>query len=132
VISLLQNYGGIVYINKADRRLPESTNRDTAEILRSTIRECRRFVLFVTTNCKDSKWVPWELRIADGEKGDNPIALFPAANRSDDQQWAQHEYLGLYRRVVWDKMKGWTAPGWFVLDHLQNTGTPLAQWLKGE
>jgi hypothetical protein len=132
VISVLENHGGKVYIDKADSRLPESTNRDTAEILRSTIRECHRFVLFVTTNSKESKWVPWELGIADGEKGHNPIALFPAAKSSDEQQWAQQEYLGLYRRVVWGKLEGWTAPGWFVLDHLQNTGTPLKKWLSGE
>lgn len=131
VISVLENHGGRVYIDKADGRLPESTNRETAETLRSTIKECRRFVLFVTTNSKESKWVPWELGIADGEKGHVPVALFPAANRRDEQQWAQQEYLGLYRRIVWGKMEGWTKDGWFVLDHLQNTGTPLNQWLTG-
>jgi hypothetical protein len=131
VISVLENHGGRVYIDKADSRLPESTNRETAETLRSTIKECPRFVLFVTTNSNDSKWVPWELGIADGEKGHKPVALFPAANRSDEKQWAQQEYLGLYRRIVWGRMKGWTEDGWFVLDHLQNTGTPLRQWLTG-
>jgi hypothetical protein len=72
VISLLENHGGRVYIDKADSRLPDSTNRETAETLRSTISECTRFVLFVTTNSKDSKWVPWELGIADGKKDISP------------------------------------------------------------
>jgi hypothetical protein len=131
VISMLENYVGQVYIDKADSRLPESTNRETAETLRSTISECTRFVLFVTTNSKDSKWVPWELGIADGKKGHQPVALFPAANSKDEKQWAQQEYLGLYSRIVWGRMEGWTEDGWYVLDYLQNTGTPLKKWLTG-
>jgi hypothetical protein len=129
VISMLENYVGQVYIDKADSRLPESTNRETAETLRSTIKECPRFVLFVTTNSKDSKWIPWEIGISDGVKGHMPVVLYPAANRSDEKQWTQQEYLGLHRRIVWGRMKGWTEGGWNFLDHLQNTGTPLKQWL---
>lgn len=107
VISVLENHGGAVYVDKNDERLPESTNRETAEVLKSTIRDCRRFVLFVTTNSKDSRWVPWEIGLADSEKGGSPIALFPTATKSHDQQWAEQEYLGLYRRIVWGKIKGW-------------------------
>lgn len=131
VISVLENHGGHVYVDKSDDRLPESTNRETAEILRSTINGCRRFVVFVTPNSKDSRWIPWELGLADGEKGAYPVALFPTANDSHDQTWAEQEYLGLYRRIVWGTMKGWTKKGWMVHDHIQNTATPLRKWLEG-
>lgn len=131
VISVLENNGGRVYVDKADNRLPESTNRETAEILRTTINACRRFVLFVTTNSKDSRWIPWELGIADGEKGAYPVSLFPTAKNSNEQIWANQEYLGLYRRIVWGKMTGWTKEGWLVLDHVKNTATSLRQWLEG-
>ena len=131
VISVLENNGGKVYIDKADNRLPESTNRETAEILRSTINACRRFVVFVTTKSKDSRWIPWELGIADGEKGVSPVALFPTAEKSYEQTWAEQEYLGLYRRIVWGTMTGWSKKGWMVLDHVKNTATPLRNWLEG-
>ncbi len=78
VISVLEKHGGKVYVDKADQRPPQNPNRETAEILRGIIKACRRFVMFVTPNSKDSKWVPWELGLADGEKGEYPVALFPA------------------------------------------------------
>jgi hypothetical protein len=65
------------------------------------------------------------------KKGHQPVALFPAANSKDEKQWAQQEYLGLYSRIVWGRMEGWTEDGWYVLDYLQNTGTPLKKWLTG-
>ena len=55
VISVLEDHGGKVYVDKADQRLPQNPNRKTAEILRSTIQTCRKFVMFVTTNSKDSR-----------------------------------------------------------------------------
>lgn len=130
VISILQDHGGSVYIDKDDKRLPESTNRETAEILRSTIKACRRFVVFVTTNSKDSCWIPWELGLADGEKGAMPVALFPTAKHDYEQKWAEQEYLGLYHRIVWGKIQGWTKSGWMVQDHVKNTATGLRKWLE--
>lgn len=131
VIAVLEGHGGRVYIDKSDNRLPESPTRETAEILRSTIKSCRRFVVFVTTNSKDSRWVPWELGLADGEKGSYQVALFPAASRSYERAWAEQEYLGLYQRIVWGKIQGWTENSWIVLDHILNTAVPLKKWLKG-
>ena len=129
VISILENHGGRVYVDNDDERLPESTNRETAEILRSTVKGCRRFVSFVTINSKDSRWVPWELGLADGEKGSFPVALFPTADTAYEQTWSEQEYLGLYRRIVWGKMEGWEKPGWMVWDHVKNSATGLRQWL---
>ena len=80
VISILENHGGRVYVDSEDDRLSTTPNRETAEILRGTVKSCRRFVLFVTTNSKDSRWIPWELGLADGEEGQWPVALFPTAD----------------------------------------------------
>ena len=76
-------------------------------------------------------WIPWELGIADGEKGAYPVALFPTANKSNEQRWAEQEYLGLYRRIVWGTMTGWSEKGWMVLNHVKNTATSLRKWLEG-
>jgi len=133
VISVLENYGGRVYVDSEDDRLPRTPNRDTAEILRSSVNSCLRFVLFVTTNSKDSKWIPWELGLADGEKGQRLVALFPTAKNSYEQTWANTEYLGLYQRIVWGKIKDVTKENtWIVLNHENNTAVTLRRWLTGE
>lgn len=132
VISVLQNEGGNVYVDKADQRLPQNPNRETAEILRGTIKTCRRFVMFVTPNSKDSKWVPWELGLADGEKGEYPVALFPAATTKGDQLWAKQEYLQLYSVIVWGKINDVTTkPTWIVWNRAKNTAVTLRRWLNG-
>ena len=131
VISVLKNNGGEVYVDKGDQRLPQNTNRKTAEILRGTIKTCRRFVMFVTPNSKDSRWVPWELGLADGEKGEYPVALFPAATTKGDQFWAEQEYLQLYSVIVWGGIKNVTSePTWIVWNRSKNTADTLRKWLS--
>ena len=132
VISVLEKNGGKVYVDKVDQRLPQNPNRETAEILRGTIKNCRRFVMFVTPNSKDSRWVPWELGLADGEKGEYPIALFPASTTSSDQMWAKQEYLQLYSVIVFGKIKNVTTePTWIVWNRAKNTADTLKKWLSG-
>ena len=131
VITILENNGGRVYIDDEDDRLPNTPNRKTADILRETVRSCFRFVLFVTTNSKESIWIPWELGLADGEKGLWSVALFPTAQESYDQEWSKTEYLGLYQRIVWGKIKNISENNeWIVLNHEENTATKLNRWLK--
>lgn len=128
---VLEGHGARVYIDEIDPEMPPYTTEETANLLKTRIRQTKRFVLLASNNSKESKWVPWELGIADGYKGLAQIALFPAADRSDEQAWASWEYLGLYRRIVWGDMKGREKKLWMVLDEKRNTGTPLSDWLAG-
>ncbi|EOV7450027.1 toll/interleukin-1 receptor domain-containing protein [Vibrio harveyi] len=131
VITLLENHGASVYCDLGDERLPENPTPETAAIIRNQISESRRLILFVTSNSKDSKWVPWELGIGDSSLTANNVALLPAAANSYEQSWARQEYLGLYRHIVWGNMKGEAKPLWMVYDHHSNTATKLSHWLKG-
>ena len=65
VINLLENHGASVYCDLGDNRLPDNPNPETAAILKNQIKVSRKLVVFITTNSKDSKWVPWELGIGD-------------------------------------------------------------------
>lgn len=103
VINLLENHGASVYCDLGDNRLPDNPNPETAAILKNQIKVSRKLVVFVTTNSKDSKWVPWELGIGDESLSTNNVALLPAATYNYEQSWAQQEYLGLYRHIVWGK-----------------------------
>jgi len=129
-IRVLEGHGAAVYVDEIDPEMPPYTNEETAKLLKSRIHQTQRFVLLASDNSKDSRWVPWELGIADGDKGLTSIALFPASDTSHDNSWASWEYLGLYRRIVWGDLQGHQKRVWMVLDEPRNTATELSQWLR--
>lgn len=129
IIGILENHGASVYVDKKDSRLPDKTSEETASILRDTIIECSKFILFVTTNSKESKWIPWELGFSDGNKRSSRTAIFPAAENFYENSWAEQEYLGLYERIVWGNFKD-KDPEWLVFNFRANTALPLRDWLS--
>lgn len=130
VIKILESHGAKVYIDKGDDRLPNPPSVKTAAILKSSIHKCKKMVVFVTTNSKDSKWIPWELGLGDGTKTYDNVALFPSAENSYETTWLSQEYLGLYKRIVWGKINGYDKELWMVYNHHDNTATPLKDWLN--
>ena len=130
VITILENHGGYVYIDKKDPRLPDSVTPETAEILRDTIRQCKKMVVLVSSNTKESRWIPWELGLGDEAKRTWNVALFPIVEKSYETAWTQQEYLGLYRRIIWGTFKGKDKSEWMVHDHRANTADPLGEWLR--
>lgn len=129
IIEVLQDHGGRVYVDNGDARLPQTPSPETAQILRDTLKGCRRLVVFVTTNSKDSRWIPWELGLGDAYHTPESVALFPAAASGGEQLWAELEYLGLYQRIVWGRIKGDTHDHWIVWNHSKNTATALDRWI---
>ena len=130
VIRILNNHGASVYCDLDDGRLPDNPSPETAQFVRNQIDASRRLVVFITKNSKDSKWVPWELGIADSGLGMKNVAIFPAAQSSNEQIWARQEYLGIYRQIVWGRMKGEAKNRWIVLDHRKNIATGLRDWCR--
>lgn len=128
IVELLESHGGAVYVDEKDERLPATPSVETAQLLRASVRQCRKFVLFVTKNSCDSKWIPWELGLGDGENSPANVALFPAAAYAWDQSWAEQEYLGLYQRIMWGSIQQRPAQ-WYVLDHHSLQASPLRNWL---
>jgi hypothetical protein len=130
VVKILKNHGGNPYIDIGDNRLPNPPSVNTAITLKDTIKQCKRFVLFVTTNSKDSKWIPWELGIGDGSKTNNDIAIFPSAEEENNMDWLSQEYLGLYKRIVWGNIEGIEKEVWMVWNHQKNQAIELSKWLN--
>ena len=126
---VLENHGANVYIDEVDPEMPPYTTDETARILKSRIQKTRRFVLLTSKNSRDSRWVPWELGIADGYKSLSHIAIFPSADDPHDMDWAEWEYLGLYHRIVWGRLQGYEGNLWMVWDHKKNIGTELRKWI---
>ncbi len=129
-VQVLENHGAKVYTDKQDPALPPYTSEKTADILRDRIRQANRFVLLASINSKESRWVPWELGIADGTKNINRIAVFPIGEQRNERGWANWEYLGLYERIVFGDLKGYSKPVWMVIDEGKNVATELSKWLR--
>jgi len=129
VIEILENHNGRVYTDIGDDRLPTNTSVETAKILKDTIKILPRMVVFVTTNSKDSKWIPWELGLGDGSKNNYDIAIFPSADNASDTAWLEQEYLGLYQRIVWGKTQGYDSELWMIYNFEKDTALALSDWL---
>jgi hypothetical protein len=129
IIDILEKHGTNVYIDKIDERLPETPNEETGKILKDSINKCHRFILFITRNSKDSNWIPWELGLADGNKGQNNVALFPASDYYYEQNWSEQEYLGIYSKILWGNFQN-SNPEWLVYNHHNNTAQRLREWMQ--
>jgi hypothetical protein len=130
VIRILEGHGGSVYVDKIDSSLPSITSRATADILRGRIKAIKKFVLFATKQSADSKWIPWELGLADGYRSPFNTCIFPGAETAYDTSWSEREYLGIYDRVVWGDLEGHKDQLWMVLNQEANVAIPLTNWLK--
>lgn len=129
VVLILENHGGRVYVDERDTALTGANGYEAATRLRDVVKSCRKFVLFVTERTKDSKWIPWELGLGDGNKNPDNVALFPSAEHVNRQAWSEQEYLGLYHRIIWGNFVD-KCPEWLVLDHRQNSAVSLYDWLR--
>ncbi len=133
VLGFFAGFGATVYVDELDLRLRRPTSPDTARLLRKEISSCPRFVVLVSPNSHESKWIPWELGLADGLKGVAPVALLPIRPQSEsDETWGTQEYLGLYPRVVFGPVKGHVGDIWNVLDPRDDKCWGLKKWLFEE
>lgn len=129
-IRILRNHGARVYVDHYDPLNKTDDCTAIAAHVRSVISACRKFVLFATPQSIDSKWMPWELGLADGVRSHSNAAIFPAADRAFEQDWAQQEYLALYRKIVWGKLTGYEKALWLVWDPIRNEAEPLGDWIR--
>jgi hypothetical protein len=109
---VLEDHGGRVYVNYKDGLLVGAEGVAVAGYLRKVIGMCAKLVMLATPLAAHSKWIPWELGLADGQKQDPNVALFPVATSSTDMEWAEQEYLGLYQRIVLWPLQGQTEDRW--------------------
>lgn len=130
VISFLERQGARVYIDKSDKELPQKTSTQTGVKLKERIAQCSKFIVLVTSNSKNSRWIPWELGIADEKKKLSNVALLPDVGNQINPEWPEQEYLGLYPRIVHGPHQSFSGPIWMVLNHHENTATELGQWIR--
>lgn len=130
VIRLLERHGAQVYVDKKDESLPPYTSRETAQVLRERIQQSRKFILFTTKNSKGSRWVPWELGVADGYRRPPNVAILPGVDTATEKEWAEQEYLGVYDRIVHGRIQGRAEDCYMVFNQERNTARELGEWLR--
>ena len=120
--NFLAGLGVSVYVDWLDPGMPAVTSLYTARRIREMIRANRRFVVLATPRSLESRWVPWELGYADGEKDASDIAIFPIA-----ETWyrsAPCEYIQVYPRIEMNSGE------WYIFPPGQDRGTrSLKNWL---
>ncbi len=122
----LKNYlatlGISLYIDWQDTDMPERPNRVTADNLKKRIAELNIFLMLCTDNALQSRWVPWEIGVADSIKRNDKILIAPVKNNSGG--FSGNEYLQLYPRIEFavgnqlaifepNKSDGYLARNWF-------------------
>lgn len=119
---MLNEEGVLVYVDWKDPTMPPMTTPETAVRLKDRIKLCRKFMILATNKALDSKWVPWELGIADAQNGIGNVAVIPVEDRGST--WKGSEYIGIYGRVE-PASNGKLA----VFEPGKQQGTYLSDWL---
>lgn len=120
-ISFLRSHGVRIYVDWMDEGMPDVISGETAKKLKDKIKEQKKFLVIVTENSKDSRWVPWELGYADPVKGMGHIATFPIAEQSD---FAQNEYMKIYPKIYL------VGGDWYIWQEDPLKITKLTDWLS--
>lgn len=94
--ALLAEQGVELYIDWKDASMPPEPNRETASRIQYRIKTCDWFLFLATANSMTSRWCPWELGYADGQKPHERIAI---VQTSDSTTTHGNEYMQLYRRI---------------------------------
>lgn len=96
LVHLLAEAGWSVYIDWEDSSMPDKPNRETAAKIQQRIKEHHYFLFLATSNSMASRWCPWEIGYADGQKPLGQILIVPTTDGSNTHG---NEYLQLYKRV---------------------------------
>lgn len=123
VILLLENEGVVVYVDWKDSSMPKVTSPETAAQIKERIAGCEKFLVVGTNNAAGSRWIPWELGVADSHRGLSNIAILPVVPQY--RRWEGQEYIGIYSRLERAKDGRWA-----VFPAGENRGKYLDDWLK--
>jgi hypothetical protein len=120
-VAFLRSQGVKIYVDWMDEGMPDTVSGETAKKLKDRIKQQKKFLVLVTENSKDSRWVPWELGYADSTKGMDQIAALPVAENSD---FTHNEYLNIYPKIQIVNGTWWV----WLADPLKLV--ELAAWLR--
>lgn len=122
-ILLMASQGVTVYVDWKDPTMPAMTSPETASRIKERIGGCKKFVVLGTNNAVTSRWIPWELGVADSRNGLDNIAIMPVVQ--EYRSWEGHEYVGIYSTLELSN-----SGNWAVFPAGKTQGMTLENWLK--
>jgi hypothetical protein len=122
VADFLGRWADGIYVDWNDSTMPQVTSPETATRLKSKIRSTAKFILLATDNAVASRWVPWELGVADLSNGMDNVAVLPVTD--PPHAWEGNEYIGIYSRIIKADSGN---PG--VFEPGETNGMKLSDWL---
>ena len=122
-VQILGSQGVFVYVDWKDETMPKVTSPETASRLKTRIHQCRKFVLLATNDALESRWVPWELGVADQSNGMDNVVVLPVTD--PPRTWTGSEYVGIYSTI--EKSDSGVP---CVFKPGQNRGVTLKHWLE--
>lgn len=122
LINLLGGYGIDLYVDWKDTEMPDETSRKTADKIKQRIHSMDYFLVLATKNGMQSRWVPWEIGVADNIQSHDRIGIIPVYDQSGI--FHGNEYLQLYKRIeISDKNR------LAVFNPGQSEGSFVKSWL---
>lgn len=131
IIEFLLRENTYVYVDWLDPTMPKVTSAETATKIKERIIQCDRFIVLLSENSKESRWVPWELGFADAKKDNSKISIFPIKRNlsTSDSNFDGLEYMELYQtiKIGISNDTGENTP--IVIEPGATKGYTLYQWL---
>ncbi len=100
LVNYLATLGAELYVDWNDSYRQRVTGRESAERVKNAIRENEFFLVLASQNGLNSKWVHWEIGIAEQCKPPSRIAIVPVADPMGE--FPAPDYLQLYRSLEID------------------------------
>jgi hypothetical protein len=97
LVSYFTNKGFSLYIDWKDSSMPHTPDRSTADKIKQKINGSDFVFVLATQNALNSKWVPWEIGIADKSKLSVQILIIPVTDAP--HTFEGNEYMQLYQHI---------------------------------
>lgn len=129
VEAFFQQFGASIYADVMDDSLQGLPDAAKAVVLRAEIAKCDKLAVLVTAATKTSKWIPWELGLADGSCSPVHAALLPVTEGGREEDWAKQGYMELYPRVEQIRFTNSTSMEWAVRSPANGNYWQMKRWL---
>jgi hypothetical protein len=97
LVGYFESLGISLYVDWNDGDMPRIANRETADKIKQKIASNSLFMVLATKNALNSKWVPWEVGVADQMKHFSRILVIPVSDSYG--RYEGSEYLQLYQQI---------------------------------
>lgn len=98
VLFVLNNYDSFLDWNDPKLRNRSEITENMIKRIKERIKENEIFVYIVTNGQKNSKWMPWELGLAEGMKKE--VYILPIIESKNKKNYDGQEYINVHNHII--------------------------------